>query len=45
MLNKETIYPAYVSKDESNRGEQVIIVMNPNGEGWHYLSVKSHQHY
>ena len=28
MPKKETIYPAYVSKDESNRGEQVIIVMN-----------------
>ena len=45
MLKKETIYPAYVSKHESNCGEQVTLVIITNGEGWHYLAVKSHQYY
>ena len=37
---KEKIYPAYVSKHNSNYQKQVIILMIPNGEGWHYLAVK-----
>ena len=37
---KEKIYPAYVSKHNSNRKKQVIPLMIPNGEGWHYLAVK-----
>ena len=37
---KEKIYPAYVSKHNSNREKQVILLMIPNGEGWHYLAVK-----
>ena len=46
MLNK--IYPAYVSKNNSNHEKQVILLMIPNGKGpeatihgeWHYLVVK-----
>ena len=45
---KEKIYPAYVSKNNSNREKQVILLMIPNGEKreakckgrWNYLAVK-----
>ena len=37
---KEKIYLAYISKHNSNREKQVIHLMIPNGEGWHYLAVK-----
>ena len=45
---KEKIYPAYVSKNNSNREKRVILLMIPNGEKreakckgrWHYLAVK-----
>ena len=37
---KEKIYSAYVSKHNSNREKQVILLMIPNEEKWHYLSVK-----
>ena len=39
---KEKIYPAYVSKHNSNFKKQVILLMIPNGAGWrwHYLAVK-----
>ena len=40
MLKKKKIYPAYVSKHNSNREKQVIILMIPNEEGLHYLAVK-----
>ena len=30
---KEKIYPDYVSKNNSNREKQVILLMIPNGEG------------
>ena len=33
MLKREKIYPAYVSKHNSNRQKQVILSMIPNGEG------------
>ena len=32
MLNKKKIYPAYVSKNNSNCQKQVILLMIPNGE-------------
>ena len=41
MLKKKEIYPAYVSKHIPNREKQVILLMIPNGEGWHYLAVKN----
>ena len=37
---KEKIYPAYVSKHNSNREKQVVLLMIPNGKRWHYLEVK-----
>ena len=37
---KENIYPAYVSKHNSNRQKQVIPLMITNGEGWLYLAEK-----
>ena len=40
MVKKKKIYPAYVSKHNSNREKQVILLMIPNGEGWNYFSVK-----
>ena len=40
LVKKEKIYPAYVSKHNSNREKQFILLMIPNGEGWHYLAVK-----
>ena len=50
MLKKKKIYPAYVSKRNSNREKQVILLMISNGEKqheaksegrrWHYLAVK-----
>ena len=37
---KEEISPVYVSKDNSKREEQVILLMIPNGEQWYYLAIK-----
>ena len=38
---KETIYPTYVSKNNSDHEKQVIILaMISNGEKWNYLRVK-----
>ena len=39
-VKKYKTYPAYVSKYNSNRENQVILLMIPNGEGCHYLAVK-----
>ena len=44
LLNVEKIYPAYVSKYNSNREKYVILLMIVNGEK-HYLPVKKYQHY
>ena len=33
---KENIYPAYVSKQNSNRKKQVILLIIPSGERSHY---------
>ena len=37
---KGKIYPANVSKHNSNCEKQVILLMIPNGEGRHYLAVE-----
>ena len=37
---KEKIYPGYVSRHISNREKQVIPLMIPNREKWHYFAVK-----
>ena len=34
------IYPAYISKHNSNREKQVIILIILNKQRWHYLAVK-----
>ena len=39
MLNKK-IYPAYVSKQNPSCEKQVILLMIPNSEEWHYVAVK-----
>ena len=38
---KENIYPTYVSKQNSNREKQVILLMILNEKAWHYLAVKN----
>ena len=42
---KEKIYGSYFSKHNSNHKKQVILLMTPNGEKWHYLAVKNYQNY
>ena len=37
---KEKIYPAFVSKHNSNCEKKVILLMISRGEKWHYLAVK-----
>ena len=45
MLKKK-IYPAYVSKHNSNRKQQVTLLMVSNvGKLRHYLAAKSNPHY
>ena len=39
MLKKK-LYPAYVSKFNSNGEKQFLLLMIPNGERWHYLAVE-----
>ena len=39
-VKKEKRYPAYVSKHNSNRETQVILLLISNGGGRHYLAVK-----
>ena len=40
MLKNKKIYPAYVSKHNSNYEKQVVLLMIPNIQEWHYLTVK-----
>ena len=40
MLKKKKIYPAYVSKHNSDCEKQVVLFKIPNGEGCNYLDVK-----
>ena len=37
---KEKTYPAYVSKYNTNCERKFTHLLIPNGEGWHYLTVK-----
>ena len=41
MLKNKKIYPGYVSKHKSSHGKQVIILMVPNSERDHYVTVKT----
>ena len=45
IAEKEKIYPACVSKHDLNREKQIVLLMIPNGERWHYVSVKIYLHY
>ena len=49
MLKNIYIYLTYISEHNSNCEKQVIFLMIPNGEGWHYLVKKKKkkkcQHY
>ena len=38
---REKIYPAYISKHNSNCEKQVILLIISNGEKWHYFAVKN----
>ena len=38
---KEKIYPTCFSKHNLNHQKQVIVLMTPHGEGWHYLAIKN----
>ena len=44
-MKKEKIYLAYVSKYNSNREKQVILLMISNEENLHYLTVKNYEEY
>ena len=37
---KEKIYPAFVSRKPSNCVKQAILLIIPNGKGWHYIAEK-----
>ena len=37
---KGKLYPGYVSKYNSNCKKQIIFLMIPNGERWHYIALK-----
>ena len=41
-IKEKEIYPAYISKHNSTREKQIILLMIPNEEreGWYYLAVK-----
>ena len=41
ILKKKKKYVPYVSKHNSNREKQVILLMITNGEGWYYLAAKN----
>ena len=45
MLEKKKIYPAYVSKHNSNHQKLVIILMTQSGEVLHHLAVKNYKRY
>ena len=40
MLKNKKIYPAYVSKYNSNCEKQAILLMIPSGEEWNYVAVE-----
>ena len=43
-LKKIKFYHAYISKQNSNPKKQTVLLMIPNGEGWHYLAIKIYLH-
>ena len=45
MLKKKKICPVYVSKHNLKREKQVILLIIPDRERWHYLAVKKYRLY
>ena len=45
ILKKKKIYPAYVSKHNSNREKQVILLMISNGEKLREAKSEGRRHY
>ena len=41
VTKEKKIYPAYISKHNSNCEKQVILLIIHSKEGWHYLAVKN----
>ena len=41
MLKIMNIYPANTSKDNLSHKKQIILLMIPNEEEWHFLTVKT----
>ena len=39
------IFPSYISKQNLNCEKELILLMIPNEEGWHYLALKDYLHY
>ena len=39
LKKRKNIYPTYVSKHNSNREKQVILLMILNVKKWHYLAI------
>ena len=39
-VKKKKIYPAYVSKRNLKCEKEVILLIIPNGKGWHYPAIK-----
>ena len=37
LYAKKQLFPAYLWKYTLNHKQQAILLMIPNGEGWHYL--------
>ena len=40
VLKKKTLYPAFVSNYNSKSKKQIMAIMIPNREEWHYLTIK-----
>ena len=45
LYAKKQLFPAYLWKYTLNHKQQAILLMIPNGEGWHYLELKHYLHY
>ena len=42
---KEKVYPAYISKHNSNFEKQATFLTIPNGEWWHYITLKNYHNH
>ena len=39
------IFPSYISKQNLNCEKEIILLMIPNEEEWHYLALKDYLYY